>query len=79
MEYLVVKFDEDRGVIVDEAAGAWRTNRTLMLQAGAHSISLASPRNFQPLEQAVVLTFTSVTDPMVITFTRNAPPAKELS
>ena len=43
MEYLVVKFDEDRGVIVDEASGAWRTNRTLMLQAGAHSISLVTP------------------------------------
>lgn len=78
MEYLVVKFIEDRGVIVDEAAGAWRTNRTLMLQAGTHNITLAPPQSFQPLEQEVVLTLTSVTDPMVITFTHIGPPAKEL-
>jgi hypothetical protein len=78
MEYLVVKFDEDRGVIVDEATGAWRTNRTLMLQAGTHNIALAPPQDFQPREQEVVLTFTSVTDPMFITFTRIVPPAKKL-
>ncbi len=42
MEYLVVYFDEDRGVIVNDAPGDWMTNQPFMLQAGSYTIELAT-------------------------------------
>ena len=41
MEFLVVTFEADRGVIVNSGTGAWRTNQLLMLQAGTYIIALA--------------------------------------
>lgn len=45
-QFLIVKFDEDRGVIINGAPGEWLTNQILQLQAarwdhrraGAHSL-----------------------------------------
>jgi hypothetical protein len=70
MQYLVVKFDEDRGVIVDGVTGEWRTNETLQLQAGTHVITLAPPLNFTPPEIKVVLRNTTVLKPKEITFAK---------
>ncbi len=69
-EFLVVKFDEDRGVIVDGAPGEWRTNQTLQLEAGTHVITLTPPPDFTPPEIEVVLKNTTVLDPKEITFTK---------
>ena len=73
MEYLVVYFDEDRGVIVNSAPGAWMTNQILMLQAGTYIIELAPPPNYSPPSIEIALTDTTVLQPYEITFTRNPP------
>ena len=73
MEYLVVHFDEDRGVIIDSAPGAWRTNKTLILQAGTHIIELALPANYSPASIEIELTDTTPLQPYEITFTLTKP------
>ena len=73
MEFLVVYFDEDRGVIVDSTPGAWMTNQTLMLQAGTHTIELAPPLNYSPPSIEIILTDTTVLQPCEITFTLTKP------
>jgi hypothetical protein len=70
VEFLIVKFDEDRGVIIDGAPGEWRTNQVLQLQAGTYSITLAPPNDFSPLVHTVVLRNTTVLVPKEIEFTR---------
>jgi hypothetical protein len=70
MEFLIVKFDEDRGVIVNDAPGARRTNKVFQLQAGTYIITLAAPPNFAPTEIEVELTGTNVLAPMEVTFTK---------
>jgi hypothetical protein len=69
-EFLLVRFDEDRSVIVNGAAGEGRTNQVLRLQAGTYVITLAPPPNFTPAEIKVVLKNTTVFDPKEITFTK---------
>jgi hypothetical protein len=70
VEYLVVKFDEDRGVIVNSGPGAWRTNQILQLQAGTYVIALEPPANFTPPAIWLVLSNTTVVSPDEITFTK---------
>ena len=70
VEFLVVKFDEDRGVIVNGAGGEWRTNQTLQLQAGTCVITLAPPNDFTPPDYQFVLKNTTVLAPKEIVFTR---------
>ena len=77
MEYLVVHFDEDRGVIVNSAPGAWMTNQILMLQAGTYIIELAPPLNYSPLSIEIVLTDTTVLQPYEITFTKPKNPPSQ--
>lgn len=73
MQYLVVQFDEDRGVIVNKAPGAWRTNRILQLQAGNYIITLAPPLAFTPPEIWLELKNTTVLQPKTITFAKVQP------
>ncbi len=70
MEYLVFLFDEDRGVIVNSASGAWRTNQILMLEAGTYDIALAPPANYTPTGLSIVLENTTVVDYYEISFTK---------
>ncbi len=70
MEYLLVTFDEDRGVIINSGPGAWRTNEILQLEAGTYVITLAPPANFTPLGIWLVLGNTTVLNPDEITFTK---------
>lgn len=72
-EFLVVNFDEDRGVIIDGAPGEWRTNQVLQLQAGTYFVTLEPPPNFTPPEIKVVLRHTTVLAPKEITFTKVSP------
>ena len=70
MEFLLVTFEEDRGVIVNSAPGAWRTNQLLMLEAGTYTIALESPANFTPAGIGIVLEDTTVIEPYEIIFTK---------
>jgi hypothetical protein len=70
VEYLVVTFDEDRGVIVNSGTGAWRTNQILMLEAGTYVIALAPPANYSPPGIWLVLDNTTVIAPSEINFTK---------
>lgn len=69
-EFLLVKFDEDRGVIVNGAPGEWWTNQTFQLQAGTYLITLAPPNDFTPPNIKVVLKNTTVLEPKEIVFTK---------
>ncbi len=71
MEYLVVYFDEDRGVIVNDAPGDWMTNQPFMLQAGSYTIELAPPLNYKPPSIPITLINTTELQPCEIRFTRN--------
>jgi hypothetical protein len=73
VEFLVVYFDEDRGVVVNSAPGAWMTNQILMLQAGSYIIELAPPLNYRPLSIPIELINTTVLQPREIYFTMNPP------
>lgn len=70
MEYLVVKFAEQRGVVVNGAPGAWTTNEILQLQAGTYIITLAPPMDFGPPEIKVVLRNTAVVITKIILFAK---------
>lgn len=70
MEFLLVTFEEDRGVIINSAPGAWRTNQLLMLEAGTYTIALAPPADFTPIGIGIVLEDTTVIEPYEITFTK---------
>ena len=72
MEFLIVWFDEDRGVIVNSVQGAWMTNTILMLQADTYTIELAPPANYTPPAiLGIKLTNTTVLQPYEIRFTKN--------
>lgn len=68
MEYLVVKFREDRQVVVDDHY-LGSTNRIIEIEEGKHSISLAAPYDYQPFEQQVVLINSTVVQPIEVEFT----------
>jgi hypothetical protein len=71
VEYLIVWFDEDRGVIVNSAPGAWMTNQILMLEAGTYDISLAPPSDYAPPGvTGIQLDNTTVLQPCEIYFSK---------
>lgn len=70
MEFLVVEFDGDRGVVINDATGAWRTNEILQLQAGSYVVALEPPNDFLPASIPVVLAHTAVLRPKTIRFDR---------
>jgi hypothetical protein len=70
VEYLLVTFDEDRGVIINSGTGAWRTNQILMVEGGTYVIALAPPADYSPLGIWLVLDNTTVIAPYEIIFTK---------
>ncbi|MGR8980437.1 MAG: PEGA domain-containing protein [Gammaproteobacteria bacterium] len=68
MEYLLVKFRENRRVVVDDHY-LGSTNQVLELEEGQHSISLAAPYDFKPHEWRVILTDSTVVQPIEVEFT----------
>ena len=69
MEFLFVKFDDKRFLVIDDAPTAWETNEAVLIQAGPHVISLSSPpANFSPPEIEVDMINTSVLNPKQIRF-----------
>jgi hypothetical protein len=67
IEYLLVTFPEQRAVLAD-GNGVGFTNHTLMLPTDEYLISLAGT-GYQPPNQDIALSGTSLVKPMVISFT----------
>ena len=68
MEYLLVRFREDRRVVVD---GHYQgvTNKVIEIEAGSHRITLEAPYDFTPHECTITLANTAVTSPHELQFT----------
>ena len=70
MEYLLVNFPDDREVLID-AIIQGRTNETIEVEKGTHSISLKSPpQNFKPTQKKIILAGTSALTPQEVTFAK---------
>ena len=67
MEYLLVKFQESRGVIIDGTSEGM-TNQVLELETGTHSVTLEAPPDFTPDLHEFILRKTSVISPRIISF-----------
>jgi len=67
MQYLLVKFTESRGVIVDEITEG-KTNQVLELEAGSHVVTLEGPADFAPECLEFILRNTSELSPKVVRF-----------
>jgi hypothetical protein len=68
MEFLTVKFQEDRRVKISGRGGDWRTNVTLEIEAGTYRVSLDPSDDCTPPEQIITLQNTTVIRPMEISF-----------
>ena len=69
-EYILVKFDETREVIIDENPAGYNTGDVIELGAGTHTISLEGTKNFLPLEQDVNPSGTSPILPQQVNFSK---------
>ena len=67
IEYLLVTFPEQRAVLAD-GNGVGFTNHTLMLPTDEYLITLEGT-GYQPPDQDIALSGTSLVKPMVISFT----------
>jgi len=67
MEYVIVEFVEDRGVLVDDVENG-RTNQTLMVEKGTHEFTLSGAADFTPEKKEILVRYTASSDPMKITF-----------
>jgi len=67
MEYLLIKFREARGVILNGSPSG-TTNAVLELEAGTYYVTLDRPYDFTPLTEVVRLKGTSVLAPKEVEF-----------
>lgn len=68
MEFLLVRFEDDRELIIDGDTQG-RTNIAIELEKGTHIISLKSPPlDFRPQEIKIVLENTTALSPMEVRF-----------
>jgi len=67
MEYVIVKCNKERKVLVDEQVNG-QTNKALRLSAGKHTFSLEGDKNFTPENITKIISDTSVIEPHVISF-----------
>lgn len=70
LQYIVVRFPETRDVFVDGKV-AGRTEITLRVGEGTHTIHLGEPRNYTPKWRRPNVTGTNPILPMQITFERD--------
>ena len=68
MEYLLVKFSEQRSVVIDNYDSEYKTNQIIEMDGGHHNISLTDPQDYTPEEQTIVLQDTSALKPMEVYF-----------
>lgn len=67
MEYVIVKFHQDRVVLIDDQENG-RTNRSLRVGAGTHTFSLEGDKDFSPEEITCVVDNTSILEPLEVEF-----------
>ena len=67
MQYVLVKYKENRQVVVDDHYLGY-TNEVIEIEEGQHSISMAAPYDFSPHEWQVVLVDTTVVQPLEVEF-----------
>jgi len=69
-EFILVEFYETREVMIDGELSGYNTGEVIELGAGTHTISLADPKDFTPLEQDVNPTGTDPIQPLKVLFTK---------
>lgn len=69
MEYLVVRFEASRRVLVNDNPFGF-TNTIIQVDAGTHQVRLEPPPDFSPLAQTVLVKDTSPLAPLTVTFHR---------
>jgi PEGA domain-containing protein len=74
MEYLVVKFERSRRVVINGNPFGL-TNTLIQIEAGTHTVTLAPPADFSPATLAVVVVDTSALAPLTVTFNPAPAPA----
>ena len=74
MEYLLVKFELSRRVLVNGNPFGF-TNTVIQIEAGTHTVTLEPPPDFSPLAQTVRIANTSPLAPLTVTFHRLPPSA----
>lgn len=67
MEYVKVKFNQDRAVIMDDQDNG-RTNEILRVGVGIHTFILGGEKNFSPEEITCEISGTNEIEPKVINF-----------
>jgi hypothetical protein len=67
MEYVIVKYPEIRGVLIDDKPSG-NTNKTLMAEEGHHEFKLDGEPDYTPLDQVVLVQYTDPDNPMKIIF-----------
>ncbi len=67
MEFVIVEFSEDRGVLIDDQPSG-STNQTLTVEEGHHEFALAGDANFEPPTQQVLVQNTVPDDPQKVVF-----------
>ncbi len=71
MEFVVVRFPEERPVFID-GQKVGRTATTLRVQEGHHRFDLGEPRDYQPGELECLVTGTSSLTPLELAFAPRA-------
>ena len=74
MEYLLVKFERSRRVLINGNPFGF-TNAIIQIEAGTHTVSLEAPPDFSPLEQTILVQATSPLAPSTVAFHRLPPSA----
>lgn len=67
MEYVIVKFHQDRAVLIDEQENG-RTNCNLRVGAGRHTFRLVGNKDYSPESLTCVIHGTSILEPKEIVF-----------
>jgi hypothetical protein len=67
MQYVLIKFKENRQVVVDDHY-LGNTNEVIEIEEGKHSISMAAPYDFKPHEWQVILVNTTIVQPLELEF-----------
>jgi hypothetical protein len=75
MEYLVVKFERSRGVMINGNPFGL-TNTIIQVEAGTHTVTLAPPIDFSPATLNVVVVETSALAPLTVSFSPAPAPAR---
>ena len=67
MEFVIVRFRESRNVLIDGNEGGF-TNKTIRVNQGFHTFSLAGACDYTPSEQTVKIEDTTEAHPQEVNF-----------